>query len=643
MSLEVTRSELQKAKSRLGRYQAVLRLANTEIEQRNQMIFALTTFSSQASRAGQFNAVLKLALVQALETIKAPVGAVILIHPETKELSLGVHKGLTPALIDILTGQELAKGAAALMPHLVVGDGALLEYDTADDPKEQLLLTNGQLTSLVSLPLQADLKLLGTLLVGLQDKKVFKPSELCFLLALSQETAIFLDSLHLRKALWHTAESLLGEEVGQAEVKLKEIEPDDLDLAKTPLWNLIADTPVLPQPAGDDLEQLLAAMMEAEDEVQQQNADLQTLNTISAMMNRTLDLKQILQCAVEQTRTILHTEAAWLYLTDEEGLLRLQAQTGLSDAYTRGMHCLQPGQGLEGQVALENKADFVEDVLADSRNYKIWVDREGLTALAAVPLTRPGGQTSTTAVVGVLAVGLRANAKSLTTPPRNSWSPREVRLLTSIANQVALAINNAQLYARIQDSELSMRAGNEVLRTINDMLLEKTSFLEGFIQEELNPALTQAAQTLQRLLATPSVNLPDGHKQHLLNLQRLLSQLHKRAQETGQVSATLETEFNQTLEHKDQTGDYARTTKPPRLAKLKNESPPPPEPTRLSSPPLPTEGAPTPAKSTPLAPPKPMSFEEAVAAGLVPAHILNRETKPLSRANHVPVSAAGLD
>ncbi|MEW5961597.1 MAG: GAF domain-containing protein, partial [Chloroflexota bacterium] len=541
MSLEATRAELQKARKQLERYQAVLRLANVEIEQRNRYIFALMTFAHRASRAARLNTVLKLALVQALETVGTPVGAVILIEPDTKELSLGVHKGLAPQLIDILTGKVLDDGAMALMPHLATGDGALLEYETADDSRERLLLTNSHLTSLVSLPLQVDARLRGTLIVGLQGKKMFKPSELCFLMALSQETTVFLDSLHLREELWHTAETVLGEET--AGPKLQEIDPDELNLEVAPLLGLPVTNLAGPQATEDDLEQLLAAMMEAENEVQQQNADLQTLNTIGQMMNRTLDLKEFLQYVVDQTQLTLKTDAAWLYLVDEKQQLGLRTHTGLSETYVRGMQCLPQGVGLEGQVAAENKARFIEDISADAQGYKIWVDKEGLQALAAVPLTCPGTEQKAdepiSEVVGVLAVGIRARPDATSERPSlengSTWSPREIRLLTSIANQVGLAIYNANLYARLQDSEVNVRTGNEVLRTINDMLLEKNAYLEGFIRDDLTSTLNTAAQALQYLQTEGSTTLTEGQKQNITILQKLISRLSTLAREASGV------------------------------------------------------------------------------------------------------------
>jgi GAF domain-containing protein len=635
MSLEATRAELDKAKKRLERYQAVLRLANIEIQQRNRNIIALTTFAFQASQSAKLGTLLKLALVQALETSEATVGAVILIDPETKELTVGVHQGLAPNLIAILTGQELENGATALMPHLVAGDGALLEDASTDDPQERCLLVNNGLTSLVSLPLQIGPRLMGTLLVGLQGDRLFRPSELCFLMALSQEIAVFLDSLNLRNELWHTAEVFLGEETSQ--IKLQEIDTTEVKLKVPPLFKLPLDNaqPVS-QPAEDDLEQLLAAMMEAEDELQQQNADLQTLNTIAEMMNRTLDLKEILQCAVEQTKDILNTDAAWLYLVDERGNLEMRAQLGLSQDYMIGMGYLRLGEGLEGQVALENKAQFVEAIAQDDRKHKIWVDKEGLQALAAVPITRPesklqrsldgslsageaAGPTGPAAqsgshVVGVLAAGQHTRSGYL-------WSPREIRLLSSIANQVALAIDNARLYAQLRDDEAGLRGGNEVLQAINDMMLEKNAFMEGFLQDDLGPALDKATQILRVTSTKNSAALPEPHRKNLEILQQIINRLSEKAGETARKSANFEAEYNQQLSDKaDEKGDPAPSRLPQPDKKQKAEATPRP----------PQQNDPLPAKQVKPEPnsastPKAMSFEEAIAAGLVPSHILNRE------------------
>ncbi len=519
ISVEASRGELKKARKLLERYQAVLRLANIEIERRNQGVIALTTFAYQTSKITTPVALLKLALVQALETVTAQVGAIILIDADTKELKLGVHKGVNAELARILTGRQLGQGATVLMPHLVTGSGALLEYHTSADEMERQLLAVSGLTSLVSLPLQFGPRLMGALLVGLQGKRTFKPADLYFLMAISQETTIALEGLRLREGLWHTAATLLNEEEALGDVELQSVEKADIDLPISTPFELPASSAPTIEPAEDDLEHLLAAMMEAEEEVQQQNADLQTMITLSEMMNQSLNLTEILQCAVEQTQVILKTDAAWIYLLGEKDRLDMRAYTGLSTAYVRGMQRLKAGDQIEGRAATKNKAQFIKSV--DSYRHKIWVDREKLKAIAAVPITRPEyGQAEQhrSHVVGVLVAAKKGK-------PNQPWSPREMRLLTSIANQLAPVIDNARLYARIQEDEASLRAGNEVLQTVNDMLLNKNTLLEKLIQDDLIPILNKVVPLLQYLLTANSDMLTKTQKRNIALVQKVRDRL----------------------------------------------------------------------------------------------------------------------
>jgi GAF domain-containing protein len=618
MSLEATRQALQKTQTQLARYQSALRLANVEIERRSRGAIALTTFIHQAGQAATPADLLKLALIQALQMIGAPMGAIVLIEPETKTLSLGVHKGVSPELNDILTGQQLENGATALMPHLVAGSGALLEYQPTDDETERLLLTNSHLTSLVSLPLQLGSKLLGALLVGFhQEDRSFTPAELHFLMTLSQETAIALENLHLRDGVWHTAETLLAE--GVSHINSQKLKDADLNLETATSVDL-SNAPNIPQSGENDLEHLLVAMMEAEGEVQQQNTDLQTVNTVSEMMNRTLDLNEVLQCAVDQTQTTLQTDAAWLYLLDDRILLEMQAHTGLSPDYVQGMRHLRPGEGIEGQAAVENKALFIESVPDDSDEYKTWVDKEQLHALAAIPITRPTHETHTgqptgevrSQVIGVLATGRRGTQA-------DAWNPREMRLLTSIANQVALAIDNARLYAQVHAEEASLGSGNEVLRAINDMLLEKNAYLESFVQDDLPQALCEVSQVIQCLMVGDAGSLVDEQKQKVSRLQDIINQLSGLTSETTTMSTVLDTEFDKTLDDETKQNGYTGATQPLRLKKTENDKP---KPANAGQ----NEQSETPSPDTNNANgSKPMSFEEAVAAGLVPNHIVSKE------------------
>ncbi len=485
----------------LDRYRHALSVANAEIERRNRNTIALTTFAYRANRVTNLDTLLKLALLQALDNTAAPVGAVILINSETGHLDLGFRKGLTQAMTDILTGHSFDESATALMPHLVSGTGALLESHNTDDSAEQRLLEAGQLSSLASFPLVIGKRLMGAFLVGLQDERAFRSSELSFLMAISQATAIAIENLHLRERLWRVAE-----------VFLEERPPDDG----------LSALNAAPLKSSDSLSSELVNMglqMGSGDELQQQNIDLQIIIALSEMINRSLNMAEILQCAVDQTRVILNTDAAWLYIVEEGDTLKLRAHVGLSKNYVHGMRSLHGDDSLEGEAFFSNQPNFVNSI--ETRARKIWVDKEGIQAIAVVPITRH----YTTAqhaslgweVMGVLATGMRG------TQPYD-WTIHEMDLLSAIANQVALAVDKAQSYANIQQKETSLKGSNDILREVNDMLLEKTGLFETFIEEELQPALTKVTGLLRQF--DPD-HLTPMERKHLSVVQETIQEIKK--------------------------------------------------------------------------------------------------------------------
>jgi GAF domain-containing protein len=612
--IEATRKELAQNRLRIERYRTILRLAGIEIERRNRGIRALTAFTYQASRQNEPAALMKLALSQALAMTQAPMGAIILIDSQTKTLSLGAHRGLTPDMVRILTGRQYDAGAAALMPHLVVGKGALLEENAAVDPAERMLLAAAEVSSLVSLPLQVDQQLLGALLVGTQGLERLSAADLHFLIALGQDTAVALQCLHLREKLWHIAETLLSREAESSvssgmrdldfnptlpalpplQAKLANIVADvggtmgaifsvhptehetqitlEADYGLSPVFTgtfacfllsdglfpasiveedviitdivqsmgsrtvpmlaslynegarsllstrfneagptvrflLIAATepdvlsedikeqlrasaqslvPLLAGPpsvptfptrsvhvpslsraaSDDDLEQLLAAMMEAEEESFRHNADLIALNTISATLARTFNLNKVLDTIMAEVRSMLTVDAAWLYLVDplSPDRLILRACDGLSDRYRQGRHRIYVGDGIEGQVAQLNQSLFIDDANQHRLRCEILVDQERMRAIATVPLTCEVEQDGLEEqrVVGVLSVGMDQTY---------TWQPREIRLVTAVANHLALATHSASLYNQVQDTSERLAASNQLLQELNKQLL----------------------------------------------------------------------------------------------------------------------------------------------------------------------------
>ncbi len=614
--LQRTQKELENARLKMERYRATLRLAGVNIERRNRVIRALTSFPYQASRMTEPAALLKLGLSQALEMTEAKVGAIVIIDPATKELSLGAHEGLTPDLVRILTGKQFDAGAATLMPHLVAGTGALVEESENADEGERMLLAAAEVSSLMSLPLFAGEQLLGTLVAGTVDESRFSPASTHFLIAIAQGIAIALESLRLRERLWYMAEMFLSQAMTgegstadtleppppllpplQAKLadlvaslggtigaiffvdKLKEdlqitlaadyglspiftseyaqfrnsyayfpfhqllthnllvknlaqvnarqplpllkslqeegarsllaayfsdpeeekmrvilvacnkvgaftaVQFDPLITMSQSLLPLLEEPPSVPtlptrsvhvpsmtlEAKEGDLELLLAAMMEAEEEVQRHNADFATLNDISEMLVQTLELGPVLEEVLGRVKEMLQTEAAWLYLMDdpdqERAGLRLAAHEALSAAFVDAVHHLPILDTLEGEVAHENKARHLNDVSQAMALCRTMHEMEQIQAVAAVPLSCPEVMIDGRAhrrVVGVLVVAMRQS---------HTWQPRQIRLLNTVANQMGFAINNALLYAQVKEDMEAYSVSNQFLKQVNDALM----------------------------------------------------------------------------------------------------------------------------------------------------------------------------
>jgi GAF domain-containing protein len=261
--------------------------------------------------------------------------------------------------------------------------------------------------------------------------------------------------------------------IAQAQPAAKALLPLLTELPAVPTFptRSVHIPPLERQATDDDLELLLAGMMAAEEEVERHNADFAALNSISELLNRTLNLDQIVDDILQRIQDVLQTECVWLYLVDpvsfEPTMLNLQAHLGLSGRYVKGMRRLALGDGLEGAAAKENKTYFINDTRQESNRCHLLIQVENIQSVATVPLVCPDELNGYDhkRVVGVLAVALR---------DYHVWQPRQVRLLTTIANQMAFAVNNAQLYTQVRDGMASLTVSNDMLKQINALLVTES-------------------------------------------------------------------------------------------------------------------------------------------------------------------------
>ncbi|MGQ9521744.1 MAG: GAF domain-containing protein [Anaerolineae bacterium] len=195
---------------------------------------------------------------------------------------------------------------------------------------------------------------------------------------------------------------------------------------------------------------------------------LEGLNEVGHLLSSTLDLHRLLDLTVRKAVDLLQAEAGSLLLVDEKsGDLVFQVAIGEPDLV--GIR-LPAGAGIAGEVVRGNRPVRVENAQQYRDRYSE-LDRYSHTrSLLGAPMTAHG------TVIGVLEVLNRRDGRP--------FDENDERLLTALAAQAAVAIQNARLFA-MTDQALAAR-------------VEELSMMQR-IDRELN-ATPDYQQTLERAL-----------------------------------------------------------------------------------------------------------------------------------------------
>ena len=232
--------------------------------------------------------------------------------------------------------------------------------------------------------------------------------------------------------------------------------------------------------------------------LQRQIAELTAVQEVSETVTSSLYLEEMLGVIVEMTAATMNVHSASLVLFNQpEGELVIYASPGQRAEFEHRPH-RPPGEGIAGLVAETRKPVIVPDVRQDARfRDPERARRQGLCSLLAVPLVVRDR------VSGVL----RCYTHQL-----HAFSEAEVNLLSTLANQTALAIENAQLSVRAAVvQEMHHRVKNN-LQTVA-MLLRlqmddpKAQAARPALQESINRILSIAA--VHEILAGASLGLVD--------------------------------------------------------------------------------------------------------------------------------------
>lgn len=189
---------------------------------------------------------------------------------------------------------------------------------------------------------------------------------------------------------------------------------------------------------------------------------IKALMDISRAINSDLYLEEILKLIVMVTAKVTGVEICSLWLFDEndkQSRLRLKATQTIEPAYVKD-RVLNINEGVVGYVASVKEPLIVKDVLNEPRFKEKEMARSlGLKSLASVPLLLHDDR-----VIGVL--------NCFTSEPHD-FTDTEVNLITTVANQAAVAISNSELIikTKVIQEELETR---KLIERAKEVLMQRS-------------------------------------------------------------------------------------------------------------------------------------------------------------------------
>ena len=195
---------------------------------------------------------------------------------------------------------------------------------------------------------------------------------------------------------------------------------------------------------------------QAEEVLRHRNRELTTLNTIGRALSQSMRLDNVLDTALDSALVTTGLSAGIIYLLDEAGReLVLAAHKGVSGEFAEAMGKLPVGMDIVGRVVKTGEITVTSNVLerADTSMRSAY-ELEKIQFAVSVPL-KSNGRT-----MGVI---------NLVTHSHRDFPAEDTQLLETIANEIAVAIENARLY------EESKRAYAE-LQITQERLIQSEKF-----------------------------------------------------------------------------------------------------------------------------------------------------------------------
>jgi transcriptional regulator with GAF, ATPase, and Fis domain len=186
------------------------------------------------------------------------------------------------------------------------------------------------------------------------------------------------------------------------------------------------------------------------DEVLDRYREINLLYNLSEKLTASLELRSVVQVALEEANRLISGTSGVVMLLDEETeMLRTILAFGQDDG---PQEFINPGEGIIGSIAQTGRAEIVNDVLSDPR------PAEGVGRVASLVCAPLKAKQK---VTGVILIGSREPV---------TYAAADLKLLSTIASQAAPAIDNALLYEK--EMEAARRREERLKEQIEALRIE---------------------------------------------------------------------------------------------------------------------------------------------------------------------------